>query len=286
MVDLTAIILTKNEEKNIQRCIDSVKNIAKRIVVVDSFSTDNTVNIVKSNGVEVYEHEFINYGRQFQWAIDNTNIDTKWIFRFDADERLTKESAAELSKLCRENENTDVNGIIFTLEVTFLGKKLKHGGTYPFKKLCIFKKNMGYMEERSMDEQIILKSGRCVEMKCVSEHNDFRDLSYWISKHNWYASRAAKDYFDHLQNDDDYSDLDFTCKLRRVIKYKVYYKMPMRIRCWMYFIYRYWIRLGFLDGKEGFLYAFFQAYWYRLLIDAKIHEAIKMNKSIEEAGSL
>jgi glycosyltransferase involved in cell wall biosynthesis len=286
MADLTAIILTKNEEVNLQKCIESVKNVAKRIVVVDSYSNDRTVDIAKSNKVDVYQHEFENYGKQFQWAMDNTDIDTKWIFRLDADERLTNESAAELKRLCSENENTDVNGIIFTLEVTFLGKKLKHGGTYPFKKLCIFKRGHAFMEERSMDEQIVLKSGRSVEMKCVSEHLDFRDLSYWISKHNWYATRAAKDYFDHIDVGDDYSKLDFPSKVRRFLKYKMYYKMPMRMRCWLYFMYRYIVRLGFLDGREGFFYAFFQAYWYRLLVDAKIYESKKMETSIKEAGDL
>lgn len=286
MVDLTAIILTKNEEANIEKCIDSVREVAKRIVIVDSYSTDRTLDITRAMGGEIYQHEFENYGKQFQWAIDNTEIDTRWIFRFDADERLTKESAAELEKLCIENENTDVNGIIFTLEVTFLGRKLKHGGIYPFKKLCIFKRGMAYMEERAMDEQIILKSGRCVEMKCISEHNDFKDLSYWITKHNWYATRAAKDYFDHIESGDDYSNLDFTCKMRRIIKYKIYYNMPMRMRCFMNFVYRYWMRLGFLDGKEGFLYAFLQAYWYRILVDAKIYEASIKKESIDGVGSL
>ncbi|MDH5092762.1 glycosyltransferase family 2 protein [Clostridium perfringens] len=275
--DLSVIILTKNEEVNLESCIKSLGNIAKRVIVVDSFSTDNTVQIAKSLGADVYQHKFENYGKQFQWAIDNTNITTKWIFRFDADERLTDKSRVELKQLCVQNENTDVNGIIFTLEVTFLGKKLKHGGTYPFKKLCIFKKEYAYMEEREMDEQIILKSGKCIEMKNISEHNDFKDLSYWIHKHNWYSTRAAKDYFDHVVYGDDYSNLDFTCKARRFIKYKIYYKLPMRFRCWMYFVYRYWIRLGFLDGKEGFLYAFLQAYWYRILVDAKIYETEKLN---------
>lgn len=275
--NLSVIILTKNEEVNLESCIKSLGNIAKRVIVVDSFSTDNTVKIAKSLGADVYQHEFENYGKQFQWAIDNTDINTKWIFRFDADERLTDKSRDELKQLCIENENTDINGIIFTLEVTFLGKKLKHGGTYPFKKLCIFKKEYAYMEEREMDEQIILKSGQCIEMKNISEHNDFKDLSYWIHKHNWYSTRAAKDYFDHIIDGDDYSNLDFTCKIRRMIKYKVYYKLPMRIRCWMYFMYRYWIKLGFLDGKEGFLYAFLQAYWYRMLVDAKIYEIKKLN---------
>ena len=109
MADLTAIILTKNEELNIEKCIKSVKNIAKRIVVVDSFSTDNTVAIAKSLGADIYQHEFENYGKQFQWAIDNTDVTTQWIFRFDADERLTEESAKELEILCNQNTNTDVN---------------------------------------------------------------------------------------------------------------------------------------------------------------------------------
>nr|WP_307990896.1 glycosyltransferase family 2 protein [uncultured Niameybacter sp.] len=286
MADLTTIILTKNEELNIERCINSVKKVSKRIVVVDSFSTDRTVEIAKSLGVDVYEHEFENYGKQFQYAIDSVDINTQWVFRFDADERLTEEGSQELEDLCKKHENTDVNGFIFKLEVNFLGKSLKHGGTYPFKKLCIFKYGKAYMEERSMDEQIVLTKGRCIEMKTVSEHLDFRDLSYWISKHNWYATRAAKDYFDSIGKEIDYSKLDFPAKVRRFIKYKIYYKMPMRIRCWGYFFYRYVIRLGFLDGKEGFLYAFLQAYWYRILVDAKIHEIKKMNKTIEEVGSL
>lgn len=286
MIDMTVIILTKNENMNISKCIKSVQGICKRIVVVDSFSDDETASIAKAEGAEVYLHEFINYGKQFQWALDNTNIQSKWVFRLDADESLTDKSAAELIYLCNENENTNVNGIIFTLEVTFLGKKLKHGGTYPFRKLCIFKKDFAFMEERSMDEQIVLKAGRTIEMKNVSEHNDFRDLTYWISKHNWYATRAAKDYLDNAGKSIEYNNLDYPSKVRRYVKYNVYYKLPMSLRSWIYFVYRYVIKGGFLDGREGFLYAFLQAYWYRILVDAKIYEAEKLNKKIEEAGSL
>ena len=104
MIDLTAIILTKNEEKNLQECIDSVREVAKRIVVVDSYSTDDTLKIAEANGADIYQHPFENYGKQFQWAMDHTDIDTKWIFRFDADERLTMESAKELEKLCTDND--------------------------------------------------------------------------------------------------------------------------------------------------------------------------------------
>ncbi|MPM07048.1 hypothetical protein SDC9_53352 [bioreactor metagenome] len=286
MADLTAVILTKNEEVNLQKCIDSVKIIARRIIVIDSFSTDNTLEIAKKNGADIYQHQFENYGKQFQWAIDNTEITTNWIFRLDADERLTVESATELEKLCNENDNTDINGIIFTLEVNFLGKKLRYGGTYPFKKLCIFKRGLAYMEERSMDEQIVLKSGRIIEMKNVSEHFDYRDLSYWISKHNWYATRAAKDYLDYKDKEIEYSELDVPAKIRRFVKYKIYYRLPSGIRCSLYFFYRYVIRLGMLDGKAGFYYNFLQAYWYRVLVDAKIYESDKLGKEYSESGDL
>lgn len=286
MADLTTIILTKNEECNIEACIESVLDVSKRIIVLDSFSTDRTVEIAKSLGAEIFTHEFINYGNQFQFALDNCDINTKWIFRFDADERLTSESSREIEYLCEMNKNTDVNGFIFKLEVNFLGRSLKHGGTYPFKKLCIFKRGFGFMEDRYMDEQIVLSEGRSIEMKTISKHEDYKDLSFWIQKHNWYATRAAKDYLENMnKKDDDITILDFPAKVRRFLKYKLYYRMPSRLRCWMYFVYRYIFRFGFLDGKEGFLYAFFQAYWYRVLVDAKIFEAQKLKMKIGETGS-
>ena len=96
MVDLTAIILTKNEEANIEACIRSIQQFAKRIVVVDSGSTDRTADIAKSYGADVYVHPFENYARQFNWGIENTNIHTKWILRLDADERFTPALCEEL----------------------------------------------------------------------------------------------------------------------------------------------------------------------------------------------
>ena len=112
MADITAIILTLNEEKNIEKCIRSIQPIVKRIVVVDSFSTDKTVEIAKSLGAEVWQHEFVNQAQQFIWAVDNVSIDTTWVFRIDADERLTEKSASELETLTIEYENDDVNDFI------------------------------------------------------------------------------------------------------------------------------------------------------------------------------
>ncbi len=273
MTDLTAIVLTKNEELNIRDCLTSIQPLAKRIVVVDSFSTDRTVEIAKEFGVDVYQHEFINYSKQFLYGLNETGIDTKWILRIDADERLTDASRAEVEALCEQNMDTDVNGIILRFEVTFLGKKLRHGGIYPFRKLLVFKRGIGTIEDRYMDEHIVLSEGRTVEVKNDSEHHDFKDLAYFVQKHNWYSSREVLDYIENtkLQHEDGH-ELNHKAGVKRWIKFHIYYKLPMGMRAHLYYWYRYYIKLGFLDGKEGKIYAFMQAYWYRYLVDAKIYE--------------
>jgi len=203
MADLTAIILTKNEELNIENCILSIKDLAKRIIVVDSFSTDKTVEIAKGLGAEIYEHEFVNYSKQFLYGLNETDIQTKWVLRIDADERLTDASRAEIEQLCEQHMETDVNGIILRFEVTFLGKKLRHGGIYPFRKLLVFKHGIGTIEDRNMDEHIVLSHGKTVEVKNDSEHHDYKDLTYWTNKHNWYASREVPDYMQNTKTNQE-----------------------------------------------------------------------------------
>lgn len=278
MLDLTAIILTYNEEKNIAACIESIKTIAKRIVIIDSGSSDNTVKIAKEKGAEIFIHKWENYSKQYNWGIENTDIDTKWIFRIDADERLTRESAEEIERLCIQNDSTNINGLVVRFSVTFLGKNLKHGGIYPFKKLLIYKKDKGYMENRNMDEHIILKEGKSVELKTDSLHYDFKDLSAWIEKHNKYSSREVLDYLTSFNASVDTSGMSKSAKIKRAVKFKIYYKLPLGMRAHLYYLYRYYICLGFLDGKEGKIFAFLQAYWYRYLVDAKIYEYEKRKR--------
>lgn len=274
-IDMTVIILTKNEEKNLSECLESLKDSFERVIIIDSYSEDETYSISQKYNCEFVQHAFVNYGEQFQWALEHLEIKTKWVFRLDADERLTEKSLDEIKFLANKHYEDNVNGIVFPLEVKFMGKRLRYGGTYPFKKLCIFKKDFAYMEKREMDEQIIITEGEIVEMKNVSLHEDFKSLTYWIDKHNWYATRAAKDFLNRAKKGDEYADLDRSAKIRRYVKYNIYYKLPSIIRTSSYFFYRYFIRLGFLDGYIGFLYNFLQAYWYRVLVDAKIYELQK-----------
>lgn len=282
MADITAIILTKNEEKNIEKCINSIKPIVKRIIVVDSGSTDNTCDVAKTLGADVMVNvltPFL-YAKQFLYAMENGNINTKWVFRIDADEELTEESAKEIDELCNQNEDTDVNGIVVRFEVNFMGRPIRHGGVYPLRKLLLFKYGKGNIEDRCMDEHCVLWEGTSVEVKHDSLHHDFKGLSYWIDKHNNYSTREMQDYFNSLESKEATGlsgehDLDAKAKFKRFLRWKVYYKLPAGFRAWAYYFYRYYVRMGFLDGKEGKIFCFMQAYWYRFLVDAKIYEAKK-----------
>lgn len=275
MADLTTIILTFNEEKNIANAINSVKNLSKRIVVVDSYSTDKTVEIAESLGAEVIQHPFENQAQQFIYAINNLTINTQWIMRLDADEMISNDAAREIEDICLINKNTDINGIVVRFEVNFLGKKLRHGGIYPFRKMIVYKKDKGYMEDRAMDEHIVLKEGKSIELKHDSYHRDYKDLNAWIDKHNKYSSREVKDYF--LNTNLENEKLNKSAKIKRFIKFNIYYKLPLGTRAHLYYLYRYYFKMGFLDGKEGKIFAFMQAYWYRFLVDAKIFEKKNIN---------
>ena len=280
MEDLTAIILTKNEESNIENCINSIKKLAKRVIVIDSFSTDKTVEKAKDLGADIYQHSFVNYATQFNWGLDNTNITTKWVLRIDADEQFTNELVAEIEEQIKKHSTDNVNGFVLRFKVFFMGKWIKYGTIYPLKVLRIFKYGTGRIEQREMDEHTILSHGRTIELKNDANHYDFKNINTWISKHNWYATRECQDYFkkNKLNTTKDLSNTH--TKFKRVMKNKLYYKLPMFLRPSLYFCYRYFIRLGFLDGKEGLIFHFLQAYWYRFLVDTKIYEHKKMKEVI------
>ncbi len=285
MADITAIILTKNEEVNIKKCIESIKPIVKRIIVVDSGSTDDTASIAKDLGADVLVNELkpFLYAKQFLYGMEHGNISTKWVFRIDADEELTKESAAEIDKLCNENEETDVNGIVVRFEVNFMGRAIRHGGVYPLRKLLLFKYGKGNIEDRCMDEHCVLFEGRSVEVKHDSLHHDDKGLSEGIDKHTNSSTREMQDYFNSISSERSTGlagehSLDAKAKFKRFLRWKIYYKLPAGFRAYAYYFYRYYIRLGFLDGREGKIFCFMQAYWYRFLVDAKIYENIKSSE--------
>lgn len=287
MQDVTILILTKNEELNISKCLESVKGFAKRCVLVDCGSTDRTIEIAKSMGADVYYHPFENYAKQFNWGLDNTNITTKWTFRLDADERLTPALCEELSELMNAHSDDDVNGITMCAWLYFMGKKLTHLKSAKHK-LMLFKTGIGRIEDRKMDEHTILSHGTAVEAKEKFLHYDFKDMTFWMSKLNWYATREMQDYMDYVNGANQAIQGEGNEGVNNVRKKKfgLYYKLPMFFRCFLLFLYFYIYKGQFLDGKEGFIYCFMYNYWYRTLVDAKIYEQLKFNRPFEETGDL
>jgi len=290
MVDLTVIILTKNEEKNLEKCIQSFQGIAKRIVVLDSFSTDGTVPLAEGLGAEVIYHKFENHAAQFNWGIKNANITTTWTMKIDADEEFTPDLAKEIDGKLDLLPN-DVNGIILRRRVYFMGKWLRHGGKYPELLLRIFRTGHGMSEMKMMDEHLIIHNGKTVTFENDMIDNNNKDLEWWINKHNWYSNKEVLDYqikADAKSSNEFISETttSFQAKMKRFIKNHGYYSLPRFLRAHIYFIYRYYIRFGFLDGTEGRIYTFLQAYWYRFLVDAKMYECDKSGKRMKEQGDL
>lgn len=264
MPDITVIILTKNEEKNIEASIESAKQIAKRIIVVDSGSTDRTVQLSESNGAEVYHHEWRGHAAQFNWALDNCGIDTTWVFRLDADERISKELIAEINQKLDKKESTD--GYQMRWRVYFMGKWIKHGGTHKPYFLRLFRFGKGRVENKLMDEHIIV-DGVVERLKGDLIHYDYKGLDAWLSKHIWYSNLELQMY-------DTQSNMTGG-KVIQKQKRGFYYRLPLFLRAKIYFLYRYYGQLGFLDGREGKIFIYLQAYWFRFLVDAKIYEEEK-----------
>ena len=290
MADLTVIILTKNEESNLEKCIASLQNVPKRVAVIDSFSTDATVELAKSLGAEVFEHPFENHSAQFNWAIENIGIDTAWVMKVDADEEFTPELAAEIEEKL-DNLPENVNGVILRRRVYFMGRWLRHGGKYPELLLRIFRTGHGLSEPKMMDEHLIITDGEAVTFANDFSDNNTKSLEWWINKHNWYSYNEVLEYQIKRSPAEQEVSVDGTAtslqaKIKRFIKKHGYYSLPKFLRAHLYFIYRYYFRLGFLDGMEGKIYTFLQAYWYRFLVDAKIYECEKNGTRMEQQGDL
>lgn len=287
MASVTAIIPTKNEEKNLADCLNSLKGFVERAVVVDCGSTDRTVEIAQACGAEVVFHEFQYSAAQFNWAFDNVGITTDWIMRFDADERMTPALIAETEAILNSDEalHGDVNGITMEATFYFLGRPILHG-LHKKRKMILFKRGIGRIEDRKRDAHALLSEGRSVSTKERFLHYDYKDLTSYIKRYNWYAIRELQDYIAFTHGASTDVDNDPRIRAQRKKKFGLYYRAPKFLRAWLWFVYNYIFRLGFLDGKEGFLFHYFECLWYRLLVDAKIYEYEKLGGEMEELRPL
>ena len=272
---ITVVILTFNEELHIARCIDSIQSIASKIVIVDCFSSDSTIEIAKNRGAEVIQHEWLNHSAQFNWALDQLDHATEWVLRIDADEILTPGLITEIiDRLPTVKDNID--GVYFPRRMVFQGKIILHGGVFPVMVLRLFRHGRGRCENRLMDEHIKVTGLTTIFNGEILDFN-LNPLTWWIEKHNKYASYEAIELLnleysfmrtDSLMVVQEWSQAG----IKRWIKEAVYAKLPRGLRAFIYFIYRYLIRFGFMDGQSGTTFHLLQGFWYRYLVDAKIIE--------------
>ncbi|MDP5084677.1 MAG: glycosyltransferase family 2 protein [Yoonia sp.] len=269
MTPLTVIILTKNEARHIGRAIASVQEIAARIIVVDSGSVDGTATIAKAAGAEVMHHPWVNHATQFNWALDQIKDDAGWVLRLDADELVTPALAAQIKAGL-----PDVAGLFIGRRIKFMGQMVRHGGVFPVRIIRLFRNGKGRCEPRWMDEHIVV-DGPTAHLAGEIIDDNRNPLDWWVAKHNTYASREVVDVLNHA-----FGFLPQAAALqgkggtaaKRWIKLHVYRRLPSGLRAGAYFLYRYVLRLGFLDGPQARAFHVLQGFWYRYLVDAKLAE--------------
>lgn len=265
-IRITAIIVTKNEELHIDRCLKSLRPICSRIVVIDSQSTDRTEQLCRAHGAEFVVNPWKNYATQFNFGIDYATPASDWLIRIDADEYITADSVPLIARAIADAA-TDDDGIAIRRRIHFLGKRIAWGGIEPNWQLRIFRAGRGRCEVRWMDEHIIV-DGNIRKSRIVMVDDNLNDIDWWTSKHMGYASREAIDAV--LAYQDTSGNIIGQAGIKRFIKYNIYLKLPLAARAFLYFAMRYFLRLGFLDGYRGFLFHFLQGWWYRTIVDIKV----------------
>lgn len=285
MLDITTIILTYNEELHIRRCLENVCPFSKKVYVIDSPSTDRTAEICREfPNVEVVVHKYPgNQAEQFNWALDNCEIGTEWVLRVDADEYCTPELIHEMQDKLPALPN-EVSAVVLPLGRVFRGRLLKHSIVNGIKMIRLFRYGRVRYEQRLMDEHLEVMEGGTVAFDNMFVDDNLMSIRGFIDKHNNYSSREAALLLDaefelcpidNRDNDTAYAK-DVATKRAQKARYA---KMPLYWRSLAYFIYRYVVKLGFLDGRAGFEWDFFQGLWYRLLVDSKVAEVRRFVKS-------
>ncbi len=276
MINITAIILTFNEETNIRACLESIKDVVSEIFIVDSGSTDNTLNIAKEYNCEIVSHPFENYSFQRNWALDNLSISNNWVLNLDADHRLTVELRNELKVIFDKNIPPAINGFLTSRRTIFMGKWIRFGGHYPTYHSVLFRKGKGYCEIKQYDQHFKVE-GDLIKLKGDIIDVITDSLFNFTLRHNKWSSLEASELSSKLKGGDGVIESNRTgnaIQKRRYLK-SVYEKFPLFFRPFIYFIVRYLFRLGFLDGTRGLIFHILQGFWFRFLVDAKVYEAKK-----------
>ncbi len=274
---ITLIVLSYNEEIHIARCLSRIAPHVERIVVIDSFSNDATVALAKAHGAEVLAHAFKNHADQFHWGLEAAAPTSEWVMRIDCDEYFEEAAWPALSRLL-PTLTPEVTGVEVRRKFIFRKKWIRHGRYYPVMLLRLWRNGAAEMEQRWMDEHMTLIRGRSVLLEGgdLVDHN-LAGVDAWTAKHNRYATLAMVDAINRehplFEEDRRVAQSGGVAARNRYLKNSVYGRAPLYLRAALLFLYRYVFRLGFLDGRIGFVFHVLHGFWLFLLIDAKIDEA-------------
>jgi len=271
---VTLVVLTYNEERNLPACLGSAARWAAEIFVVDSGSTDGPLRIAEEHGARVVAHPFDTHARQWQWALANLPIATEWVLALDADQRLTPALRDEIGARLSRTEETA--GYFVNRKQIFRGRWIRHGGYYPKYLLKLFRRSRVSVDDTELVDHHFFVDGPTERLQgnIIEDNQNEAAIAVWIAKHNRYAVlQARQDWLlgaegpvagrAGLRETPD----ERTRRLKRAWR-----RLPLFVRPCLYVFYRYVFRLGFLDGKQGFIFHVLQAFWYRLLVDINLDE--------------
>jgi glycosyltransferase involved in cell wall biosynthesis len=273
---IAAIILTFNSESVIGATLKSVRQVADKIFVVDSNSTDKTLELAALYGSHIVQRPFENYSAQRNWAIDNLPLEHDWELHLDADERLTEDLIQEIKEL-KNDPPSSIDGFFISRLVYFLGRPIRHGGMYPIWHMRLFRHGRGRCEARLYDQHFLL-DGRAGRLRNYMIDDQRNSIAEWTNRHNRWADAEMRELLLEAKLGVIAPRMAGNPVEKKRALRELYYKIPIFIRPFLLFIYRYFLRLGFLDGKEGLIFFVLQTFWFRFLIDAKMYESRNSTK--------
>jgi exosortase/archaeosortase family protein len=274
------VILTFNEELHLPRLLQSIESLAAPVFVLDSGSTDKTLEICAKHAVKTASHPFENHPRQWDFALKNFEIQTPWVICLDADQIVSPELLLRLQNF-EEQDFEDVNGIYFNRKNYFKGQWIKHGGYFPFYLLKMFRFKIGFSDlNENMDHRFIVPGKTVIWKDAFIREENLKEnqISFWIAKHNRYSDLLAQEELERLQQmrlQTLKPKFSGTPDERTAFLKNIWWKLPRYWRPAIYFFYRIIFQLGFLDGKKGIIFHFLQGFWFRIIVDVKIEELLE-----------
>lgn len=275
--NISVIILVKNEIIHIERAVKSALKLSPYVFVVDSFSTDGTGEKAELLGAKVFQYDRnFNFSQKMNWAMEKLPIKTTWVIRLDADEYFLDNVIQKLPKKIEELE-PEINGVALNRRIHFMGRWMKHSGQYPRPTVRVTRLGYANYEPRWLDEHVNVQ-GNTINLPLDFVDDSLISISQWVKKHDNYSIKEAIEMLHQeiglFQRDEINNNIGKSAEKAKKEK-STYAKTPPYWRAFFYFFYRHFIKLGFLDGYQGFLWNFFQGWWYRTLVDTKIFEIKK-----------